>query len=54
VAQTRPGDVRVYLSDCSALYALTDWRPQRSPREVLEDIFKWIQDNDAVLRAALM
>jgi CDP-paratose 2-epimerase len=53
VPQTRPGDVRVYLSDCSALFAHTDWRPRRSPRTVLEDIFAWIHDNDALVRSTL-
>jgi CDP-paratose 2-epimerase len=36
--ESRAGDVRIYLSDCRALFAHTDWRPQRSPREVLQDI----------------
>jgi CDP-paratose 2-epimerase len=53
VAKTRPGDVRVYLSDCSALYERTDWRPTRPPREVLEDTFAWIQENEALVRGAI-
>jgi CDP-paratose 2-epimerase len=31
----RPGDLRIYLSDCSRLFALTDWRPRRDARAVL-------------------
>ena len=27
----RPGDVPIYVSDCSALFAHTDWRPHRQP-----------------------
>jgi CDP-paratose 2-epimerase len=53
IAETRPGDVRVYLSDCSALFEHTDWRPTRSPRGVLEDIFAWIHDNEALVRSTL-
>ena len=51
--QTRPGDVPVYLSDCSALFARTDWRPRRSPREVLADIFDWIATNEKLLGSTL-
>jgi CDP-paratose 2-epimerase len=53
VAGTRAGDVRVYLSDCSALFGHTPWRPRRSPREVLEDTFDWIRNNEALVRSTL-
>src|SRR5215207_5656386 len=35
VAEPRPGDVPLYVSDCRALYARTQWRPQRAPRTIL-------------------
>jgi CDP-paratose 2-epimerase len=53
VPETRPGDVPVYVSDCSALYEHTDWRPRRTPRDVLADIFAWIDDHADVLERAL-
>lgn len=53
VPETRPADVPVYVSDCAALFGHTGWRPTRSPREVLEDTFGWIHDNDGLVRAAL-
>ena len=49
----RPGDVRIYLSDCARLFERTDWRPQRSARRVLEDIHQWIVQNEEQVRAAL-
>jgi CDP-paratose 2-epimerase len=52
-SETRPGDVRIYLSDCGRLHALTDWRPQRGPRRVLEDIFAWVSGNERSVRATL-
>ncbi|HEY1273562.1 MAG TPA: NAD-dependent epimerase/dehydratase family protein [Thermoleophilaceae bacterium] len=51
--ETRPGDVRIYLSDCARLHALTDWRPRREPRRVLEDVFTWIADHEAAVEAVL-
>jgi CDP-paratose 2-epimerase len=53
VAETRPGDVPVYLSDCSRLGGLTSWRPQRPPRQILLDIHNWIRENERAVRAAL-
>ncbi len=50
---SRPGDVRVYLSDCAALFAHTDWRPTRAPRQVLQDIHDWIGANEALVASAL-
>jgi CDP-paratose 2-epimerase len=49
----RPGDVRIYLSDCARLFGLTEWRPRRSARQVLEDIYRWIVDNEDSVMAAL-
>jgi CDP-paratose 2-epimerase len=51
--ETRPGDVRIYLSDCSLLFSKTSWRPRRSPRRVLEDIQGWIEANERAVAATL-
>jgi len=47
----RVGDVPVYLSDCSALFAHTEWRPRRTPRDVLSDVLCWIDDHRDALAA---
>jgi CDP-paratose 2-epimerase len=49
----RPGDVRVYLTDASRLYRLTDWRPRRSAADTLGDIAAWVRDHEALVLAAL-
>jgi CDP-paratose 2-epimerase len=51
--QTRPGDVRIYVSDCGALGRFADWRPRSSPRQILEEIFSWIHDNERLVAGAL-
>lgn len=51
--QTRPGDVPVYLSDCSRLSGLTSWRPRRTPPDILLDIHQWIREHERVVRSAL-
>ena len=52
-AAARPGDVRIYLSDCGRLFERTNWRPRRSARQVLEDIHQWIVQNEDAVGAAL-
>jgi CDP-paratose 2-epimerase len=51
--ENRPGDVPVYLSDCSRLHSLTSWRPSRGPRDVLADLLAWSAAHEDELRAAL-
>jgi CDP-paratose 2-epimerase len=56
VAQTgeeRQGDVPLYISDCSHLFSLTDWRPERDARTVMGDIYEWIHSHEDAVRAAL-
>jgi CDP-paratose 2-epimerase len=52
-AETRPGDVPVYLSDCARLHSLTSWRPRRGARDVLADLLAWSTEHEDELRAAL-
>ncbi len=53
VAETRQGDVPIYLSDCARLFALDDWRPRRSAEQVLADIHEWIESDPERIAEAL-
>jgi CDP-paratose 2-epimerase len=53
VVEARRGDVPAYLSDCGALFEHTDWRPQRSAEETLEDIHAWIRSDEERIATAL-
>ena len=50
----RPGDVRIYLSDCERLFGLTEWRPTRDARTILTDTLAWIEANERVIRTTLL
>jgi CDP-paratose 2-epimerase len=52
-AETRPGDVPVYISDCTALFQRTAWRPRRDARQTLADIHAWICAHETELKRAL-
>jgi CDP-paratose 2-epimerase len=51
--EDRPGDIPIYISDCTRLYETTDWRPRRAPAEILADIHAWIVEHEAALANAL-
>jgi CDP-paratose 2-epimerase len=51
--EDRPGDVRVYISDCARLHGLTEWRPRRGPELIIEDIARWVRDHGQSVMAAL-
>jgi CDP-paratose 2-epimerase len=51
--EDRPGDIPVYLSDCTRLFGHTDWRPARSARDVLLDLDSWISDHQDALVATV-
>jgi nucleoside-diphosphate-sugar epimerase len=44
----------VYISDCSRLFEITDWRPSRGPEQILADTYEWIIANDQALSDALI
>jgi CDP-paratose 2-epimerase len=51
--EDRPGDIPIYISDCTRLHKMTDWRPRRPPAEILADIHAWIVEHEAALANAL-
>ena len=53
VAETRPADVRIYLTDHRRLTAVNGWRPRRDARTTLTDIFEWIRGAEDQVRYAL-
>ncbi len=53
VAETRAGDVPIYLSDCGRLFEFDEWRPRRSAAQVLADIHAWIAADEERIAAGL-
>jgi CDP-paratose 2-epimerase len=54
VAETRPADVRIYLTDHQRLSAVKGWQPQRDAHTTLTDIFNWIRDSEDLVKHALL
>jgi CDP-paratose 2-epimerase len=53
IADTRPGDVPLYISDCAALHSRTAWRPRRDARQILADVHAWISEHEADVKRVL-
>jgi CDP-paratose 2-epimerase len=51
--EDRPGDIPIYISDCTRLQELTGWRARRGPTEILTDIHAWIAEHESALAQAL-
>jgi CDP-paratose 2-epimerase len=49
----RPGDIPIYVSDCSRLFRHTDWRPRRDTRAILADTLAWAREHEPAVRASL-
>jgi len=49
VAENRPSDVRIYVTDNARVRADTGWQPAKSPRETLTAIFDWIRANERLV-----
>jgi CDP-paratose 2-epimerase len=53
IAETRKADVRLYISDNTKINAITEWTPEMTVSEILEDIFLWIKNNEQQLKPIL-
>ena len=53
VAETRQGDVPIYISDRTSLFGIDEWRPHRDAETVLSDYYEWIKADPERIGAAL-
>jgi CDP-paratose 2-epimerase len=49
--ETRPADLRIYLTDNSRITSIDGWTPKRTPAQTLTDIHQWIVREEATLRS---
>lgn len=53
IKETRPMDVKIYISDCRLIKDFSSWRVRHSMTKILEDSHRWIQQNEVQLKAIL-
>jgi CDP-paratose 2-epimerase len=54
VKEDRQADIRVYITDNSAVTAATGWQPRIGVERIVEDIYQWIKTNETVLKPILI
>ncbi|MBI2424576.1 MAG: NAD-dependent epimerase/dehydratase family protein [Candidatus Hydrogenedentes bacterium] len=52
-AEKRPADIPLYLSDTGKVRAACNWQPRRGVEETLEEIVRWLRDEESALRGIL-
>jgi hypothetical protein len=52
-AENRPADVRIYISDHSAVTSLNGWMPRRDARTTLGDIHCWVRREEHALKSVM-
>lgn len=53
VAETRKGDIPLYITDNTKIQNTTGWQPQKNMITVVTDIFEWINKNEKFLKPIL-
>lgn len=53
VRENRPADISLYITDNSYVTATTGWKPEIGPEDIVADIYKWIRENEELLRPVL-
>jgi CDP-paratose 2-epimerase len=48
--ENRPADLRLFLADCSKLFARTAWRPKRDVKKIVADVFEWVRAHEKELQ----
>lgn len=49
VAETSAVDLRIYLTDNTRVCSTFDWRPQKAPAEIIEEIYEWVLQHEDCL-----
>ena len=53
VAENRPSDLRIYITDNTRIQAVSGWSPRIPLADSLQEIFDWIRKEEALLRPVL-
>ena len=53
VEEDRAADIRIYVTDNGAVTAATGWAPRISVEQIVTDIYRWIKDNETLLKPIL-
>jgi len=50
----RTADIRIYITDNTKITQLTGWKPEKSIRELVQDTYNWLKENENSLKEILI
>jgi len=53
VVETRPVDLKLYITNCEKIKKMTGWSPKKNAEETVRDIANWIKENKNILEPIL-
>lgn len=53
IVEHRQADIRIYITDNTKISALSGWRPEKKPKDIITEIYKWIKENQLILNNIL-
>lgn len=53
ILENRKADVRLYITDNTAITASTGWQPLYTPQKIMQEIYTWIRDHEEQLKPIL-
>lgn len=53
VAENRPVDLKLYITNCEKIKKMTGWNPKKNAEETIRDISNWIEENKDILEPIL-
>lgn len=53
IAETRPVDLKLYVTNCEKVKKMTGWSPKKNAEETVKDIASWIKENKNILKPIL-
>ncbi|MEJ8816966.1 NAD-dependent epimerase/dehydratase family protein [Lacibacter sp. H407] len=53
IPENRKADVRLYITDNTAITANTGWQPLYTPEKIMQEIYAWIRDHEEQLKPIL-
>ncbi|MFA5880480.1 MAG: NAD-dependent epimerase/dehydratase family protein [Candidatus Margulisiibacteriota bacterium] len=53
IKETRPADLKLFITDSRKIMKLTSWKPKKNIKETITDITNWINENKNQLKSIL-
>jgi CDP-paratose 2-epimerase len=53
IGETRPGDVKYYVTNNSKFNNASGWKPEKNTKEIFQDTYEWMKNNSSELESIL-